>query len=430
MNLTAGSAHGVIRFSLKESFKVLAENPKQESLIVMHFSSKGRRFKKSIGYKCPFNQWDMAKQRVKTTKGMLANAYQINETIDRARVFAQNQLSKMINEDNFIDIAELSRLVATYLDKNEDEDIKDDDGRLIPYALKLLQSKKGQTKVTTYTDCHQTIRLLELYEKKNRTVIRFDDIDMVFYRSFVSLMEKEDYRLNSIGKHIKNLKTFLNDALTNGVTNNAIFKNRNFKVLKERTTEVYLTNEEIKILAKEDFSEMPRIQQARDIFLIGCYTGQRVSDYNGISEKNIEIIDGHKFIKLSQKKTDTITHIPIIKEIREVMKRYDNRFPPKLSEPILRKNIKLACSLVGFNELINVTYTKGGKKVAEEIPKYKLVRTHTARRSFCTNFYIQGKPVQNIMLFTGHKTEKDFLTYIRIEKKQESLAVLRSGFFD
>ena len=277
MNLLAESTHGVIRFSLKESFKVLAKNPKKESLILMHFSSKGRRFKKSIGYKCPFNQWNMEKQRVKTTKGMMANAYKVNETIDKVRTFTQNQFSKMINEDKRIDITELSRLVTYFLNNTEHEGGKADDDRLIPYALKLLQSKKNQTKATTNRDCHQTIRLLKLYEKRNRTALRFDDIDMVFYRSFVGLLEKENYRLNSIGKHIKNLKAFLNDALTNGVTNNAIFKNRNFRVLKERTTEIYLTNGEIKILAEKDFSQKPRVQQAVDIFLIGCYTGQRLS---------------------------------------------------------------------------------------------------------------------------------------------------------
>jgi hypothetical protein len=59
-----------------------------------------------------------------------------------------------------------------------------------------------------------------------------------------------------------------------------------------------------------------------------------------------------------------------------------------------------------------------------------LVKTHTARRSFCTNYYIAGKSIQNIMLFSGHKTEREFYKYIRIEKRQEALAVLESGFFD
>ncbi len=85
----------------------------------------------------------------------------------------------------------------------------------------------------------------------------------------------------------------------------------------------------------------------------------------------------------------------------------------------LRKYIKTVCNKVGFNELIKTTYTKGGKLVQKEIPKYQLVKTHTARRSFCTNHYVAGKSIQSIMLFSGHKTEGSFYRYIRIEKEQK-----------
>ncbi|WP_093870081.1 hypothetical protein [Tenacibaculum sp. MAR_2010_89] len=68
--------------------------------------------------------------------------------------------------------------------------------------------------------------------------------------------------------------------------------------------------------------------------------------------------------------------------------------------------------------------------VDEGVTKYDLVKTHTARRTFCTNHYIDQKPIQNIMLFSGHKTEREFLKYVRIEKREEALLVIESGFFD
>jgi hypothetical protein len=96
----------------------------------------------------------------------------------------------------------------------------------------------------------------------------------------------------------------------------------------------------------------------------------------------------------------------------------------------LRKNIKTACEIVEFNDLISVSYTKGGKWIKKRVPKYDLVKTHTARRSFCTNYFLAGKPIQNIMLYSGHKTEKEFCKYVRVEKEQEALSVFKSGFFD
>lgn len=430
MKSTLESTHGVVRFGLKESIKSLEATPRKESLIVLHFSSNGKRFKKSIGYKCSFKNWDVNKQKLKTGKGMPQNALKINKRIDEIRTFTEDNVSDMESKQGSIDLDKLSYLVSCKIkgdkkDKEENEKLK-----LVKYASDLIEAKKGEISITTYRSYKQTIKLLKMYEEQSEMVLKFNDVNLSFYRSFVSLLEDESYSLNSIGKHVKNLKTFLNDAVVNGLSTNIIFKNRSFKVPKETTTDIYLNEKEIRILAEKDFSNRPRIELARDIFLIGCYTGQRVSDYNGLANENIEVIDGHKFIKVRQKKTNTLVHIPITKDIRKVMDRYRGCFPPKLSEPILRENIKTACSSAGFKEMISVSFTKGGKLVKKQVPKYNLVKTHCARRSFCTNHYIAGKPIQNIMLFSGHKTEREFLKYIRIEKRQEALAVHKSGFFN
>lgn len=429
MSLSVKSTHGVIRFSLKESIKSLEATPQKESLIMMHFSSRGKRFKKSIGYKCPLNQWDVSRQRVKTNKGMMSNAYKVNKLIDEIRAFTEDTLSSMKN-NGLLDVDCLANLISGKINGSDNDIEQQENAKIVVYCENLIEAKKNTIGITTYRSYRQTLRLLSLYEKKHKEILKFDEINLSFYRKFVTLLEDEDYSLNSIGKHIKNLKIFLNDALINGVSSNTIFKNRSFKVLKETTTDVYLSEAEIETLAKKDFSNRPRIELARDIFLIGCYTGQRVSDYNGLTNENIEILDGHKFIKVRQKKTDTTVLIPITTDIQKIMSRYDNNFPPKLSEPILRRNIKTACSTVGFKETVNISYTKGGKAIKKGVPKYNLVKTHTARRSFCTNHYAAGKSIQDIMLFSGHKTEREFYKYIRIEKEQQALSVLKNGFFN
>ncbi len=60
------------------------------------------------------------------------------------------------------------------------------------------------------------------------------------------------------------------------------------------------------------------------------------------------------------------------------------------------------------------TYTKEGSKVTVTNPKWHLISTHTARRSFATDEYLAGTPPLTIMAITGHKTEKSFLRYMRI----------------
>ncbi len=57
---------------------------------------------------------------------------------------------------------------------------------------------------------------------------------------------------------------------------------------------------------------------------------------------------------------------------------------------------------------------KGTQRNENTMPKYRLMTTHTARRSFATNMYLKGVPSYIIMQITGHRTESAFLKYIKI----------------
>lgn len=49
-----------------------------------------------------------------------------------------------------------------------------------------------------------------------------------------------------------------------------------------------------------------------------------------------------------------------------------------------------------------------------------MITTHTARRSFATNLFLDGVPAITIMKITGHKTEKAFLLYIKITPNENA----------
>jgi integrase len=71
--------------------------------------------------------------------------------------------------------------------------------------------------------------------------------------------------------------------------------------------------------------------------------------------------------------------------------------------------LKEVASLANIKELIETTITRGGKVEKSVLPKFKLISTHTARRSFATNLYIADIPAISIMKITGHKTERSFM---------------------
>lgn len=85
--------------------------------------------------------------------------------------------------------------------------------------------------------------------------------------------------------------------------------------------------------------------------------------------------------------------------------------------------------LAGLDEPIHQEKTKGGKKYTETSPKYQLIASHTARRSFATNAYKAKVRPMELMMITGHTTEKNFLKYIRIEGEENARHLLEHDFY-
>lgn len=74
--------------------------------------------------------------------------------------------------------------------------------------------------------------------------------------------------------------------------------------------------------------------------------------------------------------------------------------------------------------------TVGGIRQEEARPKWELVTTHTARRSFATNFYRDGKtPIRTIRAITGHRTDAQFLRYVVLDNKAHADVLATSPLF-
>lgn len=71
----------------------------------------------------------------------------------------------------------------------------------------------------------------------------------------------------------------------------------------------------------------------------------------------------------------------------------------------------------------------GGQMVEKKIPKWAMVSSHTARRSFATNTYKEGTSEILIMGITGHKSQATFLKYIKLSKSEKADMMAESAFF-
>lgn len=85
-----------------------------------------------------------------------------------------------------------------------------------------------------------------------------------------------------------------------------------------------------------------------------------------------------------------------------------------MTDQKMNQKLKIIGELAGITNKISITRTKAGIKTKIAIPKFKLVHTHTCRKSFATNAFLAGVPTLAIMKITGHTTENQFLKYVKI----------------
>ena len=170
-------------------------------------------------------------------------------------------------------------------------------------------------------------------------------------------------------------------------------------------------------------------RKSRDLFLIGCYTGLRVSDYTRLSKDHIVMLDGMDFFEIESRKTGRLVTIPIHPQVRDIIETNNGALPSRQPEQIINQNIKVIGALAGINSPVTIEQTIGGRKVRRRYPKHDLIKTHTARRSFCTNAYLEGLDCLDIMAVSGHTQEANFLKYIKVTRRERAKRIAQHPFF-
>ncbi len=120
------------------------------------------------------------------------------------------------------------------------------------------------------------------------------------------------------------------------------------------------------------------------------------------------------FIEITQSKTGDPVTIPLHPTVKRILAKYAGNLPQSISNQKTNNYLQEIGKMISsLNEEFQRTMTKGGKKITHSYKKWELLSTHTARRSFATNEYLDGTHSLTIMTITGHQTEKSFLKYIK-----------------
>lgn len=283
----------------------------------------------------------------------------------------------------------------------------------MPYFLKWSATETTKAKYNRFK--LYTYRIFN--EFLNGRTPTFNDINYSLCEEFIEWMKSEkDLCANTRGSHVKFIKAAMNEAYKNKLHNNKDFTS--FRKETEQVDAVYLTNEEVTKVAELPLCGTHKI--ARDLFIIGCHTGMRFSDYSRLSMNDIS--DG--VIHLITQKCKTPVDIPAHPRVLKILQEYGGS-APSISGQKFNVYIKQVCKEAGINE--SVLVRKSGKHTRYE--KWELVSSHTARRTGLTNMYKAGIPTYRCMMISGHKTEAVFLTYLRITQEENAEFLKENTFF-
>lgn len=385
--------------------------------------------------------WNSKDQRARNTKLFPGSAI-LNHTLDLIESAIVESFRDYINQySKQPTLSELSELVKQK--RGRGKNINNKQLGLFGFIEDFIEkAKSGQqinlntgkpiSKVTIRT-YEQTFRVLKDFSKMKYKNLGFDDIDVPFYSQFVHFLRKEyrsessgaSFKVNTIGKHITNIKSFLQNAVDNKLTTNLSFKSKQFRVVHETVESVYLTQAEIDALYYKDLSKTKTLERVRDLFIIGCETGLRISDLKRLTTDNIIEHEGDKYIRIEMQKTEKPVIIPISLRVNQLFEKYKEQtgelFPKAVSDQKMNQYIKeIASKIELLNNTVSYSTTVNDKRVSVSKPKFDLITNHTARRSFATNAVLKGIPRTMVMAITGHKTEKSFNKYIRMDEMEKA----------
>lgn len=252
-------------------------------------------------------------------------------------------------------------------------------------------------------------KLLQDFEESKDVKLNFNQIDKKFYNTFINYCTNtKNHSTNTLSRNIGLFKTFMNWAVLNRYTYKLDFQEfKNIK--KEITDEVALSKEQVVEIFNFDFSNNQRLERVRDLFVFGCFTGMRYSNYSKI--KKNDIIDSH--IKVRDVKDNRKQlNIPLNDYSSYLLKKYDYRLP-EISNQKFNVYIKEVIKIVGYTENIKKTSKLGNEIIETVTPFYERISSHTARRSFITIMKTDKVPDKIIMGFTGHKSLEVFNQYYK-----------------
>lgn len=259
------------------------------------------------------------------------------------------------------------------------------------FAKEYVQhsDRRESTKENLYT----TITVLQEF----RPGLDFKDITYTFLKDFEVYLREKGNGVNTVAKHLRQLRTLVNEAINQGYIHADAYPFRKFKIKQEKGRHEFLTPDELRKLENLEVNDR-KLRHVLDTFLFCCYVGLRFSDFCQLKQSNFIKVNGKKWLHFKSIKTGIELRLPL-----------HLLFEGKALAILDKYNIAEFASL-GSNSEVN----KALSVIAGMARIKKHVTYHTARHTCATLLIHQGVPITTVQKLLGHTSVKTTEIYSEI----------------
>lgn len=259
------------------------------------------------------------------------------------------------------------------------------------FAKEYVQhsDRRESTKENLFT----TITVLQEF----RPGLDFKDITYTFLKDFEVYLREKGNGINTVAKHLRQLRTLVNEAINQGYIHADAYPFRKFKIKQEKGRHEFLTPDELKKLENLEVHDL-KLRHVLDAFLFCCYVGLRFSDFCQLTPSNFIRVNGKRWLHFKSIKTGIELRLPL-----------HLLFEGK-ALAILDRNCITEFANLGSNSEVN----KALSVITSMARIKKHVTYHTARHTCATLLIHQGVPITTVQRLLGHTSVKTTEIYSEI----------------
>lgn len=271
----------------------------------------------------------------------------------------------------------------------------------------LLKGKDfAPATVQRYETC---LRLTQDYirEKYKKDDLSLDKLDHEFVTGLeLYFKTTRSCSHNTSMKYLKNLKKITRLALANDWMKKDPYAN--YKFTMKKVDKGFLSEEELEALINKKF-DIERIQNVKDCFVFGCFTGLAYSDLKDLTSDNIvKGDDGRLWINTKRRKTKNQCNIPLLPIAQDIIEKYSEHPVCKLRNSLLP---------IPTNQKLNMYL----KEIADSCEIKKEITSHMARHTFATTVTLNNDiPIESVSKMLGHSSINMTRIYARLLDKKIS----------